>query len=121
MLTASGAGGINEIQYAALLLMISRATGYEAGVFTHFVANEQIYDRHIDNAHEMLRRAEEKAKNEAESNVASEGDVSSAKALSPMLVLNKEPFCKLEDITVEDFEMKDYDPMQPQLKFELGV
>ena len=57
MLTASGAGGINEIQYAALLMMIARVTGYEPGVFTHFVANEQIYDRHMDNAQEMLRRA----------------------------------------------------------------
>ena len=51
MLTASGAGGINEIQYAALLMMIACVTGLEPGVFTHFVANEQIYDRHIDNAH----------------------------------------------------------------------
>ena len=40
MLTASGAGGINEIQYAALLMMIARHTGYKPGVFTHFVANE---------------------------------------------------------------------------------
>lgn len=40
MLTASGPGGINEIQYAALLMMIARHTGYEPGKFTHFVANE---------------------------------------------------------------------------------
>lgn len=56
MLTASGAGGINEIQYAALLMMIARHTGYEPGIFTHFVANEQIYDRHIDVAKEMKAR-----------------------------------------------------------------
>ena len=40
MLTASGPGGVNEIQYAALLMMIARHTGYEPGVFTHIVANE---------------------------------------------------------------------------------
>ena len=40
MLTASGPGGINEIQYAALLMMIARHTGYKPGVFSHFVANE---------------------------------------------------------------------------------
>lgn len=40
MLTASGPGGINEIQYAALLMMIARHTGYKPGVFTHVVANE---------------------------------------------------------------------------------
>ena len=48
MLTASGAGGMNEIQYAALLMMIAKHTGYKAGVFSHVVANEQIYDRHMD-------------------------------------------------------------------------
>ena len=56
MLTASGPGGINEIQYAAFLMMIARHTGYKPGVFTHVVANEQIYDRHIDAAAEMKAR-----------------------------------------------------------------
>ena len=107
MLTASGAGGINEIQYAALQMMIAKSTGYEPGVFTHFVANEQIYDRHIDNANEMLRRAEE-----AEA---------SDDGLEPALVLNKEPGCDFKDITLEDFELTNYRPMKPQLVFELGI
>ena len=42
MLTASGAGGINEVQYAALLMMIARHCGYEPGVFSHFVASDYI-------------------------------------------------------------------------------
>ena len=105
MLTASGAGGINEIQYAALLMMVAKVTGYEPGVFTHFVANEQIYDRHMDNAHEMLRRAE----------------VMKDDTQNPVLVLNKEGECQFEDFTIDDFEMKDYEPMKPQLKFELGI
>ena len=57
MLMASGAGGINEIQYAALLMMVAKATEYEPGVFTHFVANEQIYDRHINNCIELCSRS----------------------------------------------------------------
>ena len=105
MLTASGAGGINEIQYAALLMMVAKVTGYEPGVFTHFVANEQIYDRHMDNAHEMLRRAE----------------IMKDDTQNPVLVLNKEGECQFEDFTIDDFEMKDYEPMKPQLKFELGI
>jgi len=112
MLTASGAGGINEIQYAALLLMVARATGYEAGVFTHFVANEQIYDRHIDNANELLRRADE---------AGVMAPVSSGGQKSPNLILNKEPGCDISSIAVEDFEMQNYEPMQPQLTFELGI
>ena len=105
MLTASGAGGINEIQYAALLMMIAKVTGYEPGVFTHFVANEQIYDRHMDNAQEMLRRAEAMADD----------------AQKPQLILHKEKGCRFEDFTIDDFEMIDYNPMKPQLKFELGI
>ena len=105
MLTASGAGGINEIQYAALLMIIAKVTGYKPGVFTHFVANEQIYDRHMDNAQEMLRRAE----------------VMKDDTQNPVLVLHKEDGCSLEDITVDDFEMVGYNPMEPQLKFELGI
>ena len=107
MLTASGAGGINEIQYAALLMMIARVTGKEPGVFTHFVANEQIYDRHMENAQEMLARAENAATSDAD-------------APAPMLVLKKEMGCVFEDITIEDFEMANYTPMKPQLKFDLG-
>jgi thymidylate synthase len=110
MLTASGAGGINEIQYAALLMMIARVTGKEPGVFTHFVANEQIYDRHMENADEMLRRA-------AELEASEEGKTVPA----PALILNKEPGCKFQDITLEDFEMLNYEPLKPQLRFELGI
>lgn len=114
MLTASGAGGINEIQYAALLMMIARVTGKEPGVFTHFVANEQIYDRHMENAQEMLRRAEAAAAEDA-------ADENAAAKNVPALVLHKEAGCSFEDITIDDFEMVNYFPMKPQLKFELGI
>ncbi|MBE6006343.1 MAG: thymidylate synthase [Sarcina sp.] len=114
MLTASGAGGINEIQYAALLMMIARVTGKEPGVFTHFVANEQIYDRHMENAQEMLRRAEAAAAEDA-------ADENAAAKNVPALVLHKEAGCSFEDITIDDFEMINYFPMKPQLKFELGI
>lgn len=102
MLTASGAGGANEIQYAALLMMVAKATGYKPGVFTHFVANEQIYDRHIENANIMLERE--------------------ATDCHPVLVLNKEDNCNFYSITADDFEMVDYQPIkEPKLTFELGI
>ena len=106
MLTASGAGGINEIQYAALLLMIAKVTGKEPGVFTHFVANEQIYDRHMDQAQELLRRAAEAEKSAAP---------------VPGLTLTCAEGCAFEDITLTDFVLTDYEPMRPQLTFELGI
>ena len=124
MLTASGAGGINEIQYAALLMMVAKATGKEPGVFTHFVANEQIYDRHIDNAREMLRRAAERAEAESigsETETAGGGQNEKQDEEVPNLILHSEPGCSFEDITLDDFEMVNYSPMKPQLKFELGI
>jgi thymidylate synthase len=62
----------------------------------------------MDNAQEMLRRAEVMADREDS-------------ARQPVLVLHKEKGCRFEDITIDDFEMLDYDPMKPQLKFELGI
>ena len=105
MMAASGAGGINEIQYASLLMMIAKVTGKEPGVFTHFVANEQIYDRHIENAKVLLERGSQLKEDDP----------------VPMLVLNKEAGCDFGDIRIEDFEMKDYSPIKPQLKFDLGI
>lgn len=103
MLTASGAGGINEIQYAALLMMIARHTGYEPGVFTHVVANEQIYDRHIDAANELLARFDA---DEERERVA--------------VVLNPDK-TNFYDMTIDDFTIVGYQPKKPQLKLELGI
>ena len=111
MLTASGPGGINEIQYASLLMMIARHTGYKPGVFSHIVANEQIYDRHIDAAYEMMRRYEI-AKSEFEGKLVLTS--------TPHLELNPEA-TDFFSMTIDDFSMANYAPMQPQLKLELGI
>jgi thymidylate synthase len=115
MLTASGPGGINEIQYAALLMMIARHTGYKPGVFTHIVANEQIYDRHIDAANEMLRRFDEKQKEESDETL-----VLNHMDIRPMLILNENK-TDFYDMNIEDFFMVNYNPMKPQLRLELGI
>lgn len=105
MLTASGAGGINEVQYAALLMMIARHCGYEPGVFSHFVANEQIYDRHVNQARKLVQRYL---------------GTLSKHPMNPRLVLN--PDVKdFYDIAIDDFTMENYTPLKPQLKLELGI
>ena len=115
MLTASGPGGINEIQYAALLMMVARHTGYKPGVFTHVVANEQIYDRHIEAAEEMLKRYNEKLAEESnETLVVNNIDT------RPKLLLN-DTKTDFYDFTIEDFFMVNYNPVKPQLKLELGI
>ena len=118
MLTASGAGGINEIQYAALLMMIARHTGYEPGVFTHFVANEQIYDRHLEAANIMLERYKEGINKDFE---LFGSDIKAWKTKDkPMLVLNPK-VTNFFEMTIDDFTMENYDPIKPQLKLELGI
>ena len=115
MLTASGPGGINEIQYAALLTMIAVHTGYTPGVFSHLVANEQIYDRHIDAAHEMLKRHHEKLKEESdETLVKHQWDD------RPILLLNTDK-TNFYDFTIDDWFILNYNPIKPQLKLELGI
>lgn len=115
MLTASGAGGINEIQYAALLMMIARHTGYEPGIFTHFVANEQIYDRHMDAANEMLKRYKELEQKESDETL-----VENYWDIYPRLIINDNK-TNFYDFTIDDFFMVNYNPIKPQLKLELGI
>ena len=110
MLTASGGGGINEIQYAALLIMIARHCGYEAGAFTHFVANEQIYDRHLNEANTILNRAK----------CLADAEHTCFKITMPNLILNPEK-TNFYDFTIDDFTMENYYPIKPQIKLELGI
>ena len=105
MLTASGAGGINEIQYAALQMMIARHCGYKVGVFTHLVANEQIYSRHKEQAIEMIKRYD------------SNNDMTMP---NPKLILNPDK-TNFYDFTIDDFTMENYNPIRPQLSLELGI
>jgi len=51
MLTANG---WNVMQYAALLMMVARATGLEAGELVHVIADCHIYDRHVPLVEELL-------------------------------------------------------------------
>lgn len=109
MLTASGAGGVNEVQYAALLIMIARHCDLLPGTFVHFVQNEQIYDRHIEQAKEIQHRYKVTREDKYFHD-------------------NKTSYLKLNDeakdfytITIDDFEIVDYEPIKPQLKLELGI
>lgn len=95
--------------------MIARHTGYEPGVFSHIVANEQIYDRHMDAANKMLSRFS--AREQEEFYLES---VLRETILQPRLVLNPEK-TNFYDMTIDDFTMENYNPIKPQLKLELGI
>ena len=70
------------------------------GVFMHVVDYLHIYDRHIDQAKELISREPSNKQ--------------------PKLIL-KEGKTNFYDFTIDDFEIIDYEPVKPQLKFELGI
>lgn len=111
MLVASGAGNWNEVQYAALLMMVARHTGYQPGKFTHFVVNEQIYNRHIEQANELKNRYK---------HIEQDEFFHDKTYGIPYLTLNKNAK-DFYNITIDDFEMIDYEPIKPQITFELGI
>lgn len=94
------AGHINMLQYVALQMMIAHECGFKVGTFARFTQNLHIYDRHVEQAYQLLKRE--------------------ASGSSPALILNAEGK-SFYDITVDDFELINYNPVKPQLKFELGI
>ena len=102
---------INETQYVALQMMVAKACGYKVGKFTHYIANLHIYDRHIEQAHELIRRYEELEEKEKSEEV---------EIKAPKLIFNPKSD-NFYDFTVDDFELINYEPARPQIRFELGI
>ncbi|MDR1102007.1 MAG: thymidylate synthase [Clostridiales bacterium] len=46
----------NVVQYAALIHLLARASGLEAGELVHVIADAHIYDRHVDLTRELISR-----------------------------------------------------------------
>ena len=92
---------INAMQYVALQMMIAKHFGWKVGKFFYFINNLHIYDNQFEQAEELLRRE--------------------ATNCQPCLVLNVPDGTNFFDIKPEDFELVDYDPVKPQLKFDLAI
>lgn len=99
------AGAINQVQYLIFLYLVARHTNYTPGRFTWFYNNIQIYDRHLEQAQEILKRTPIKCE--------------------PKIWLNpqKKNFYdfNVDDIKIEDYPKKLIKEKNPQLKFELGI
>lgn len=104
MLTASGAGQVNEVQYAALLMMIARHCNMKPGVFAHYVQNEQIYDRHIEVANAIKERFENNKED----------------FVQPTMILNPNK-TNFFDFDINDFKLINYKPLEPNFKLDLGI
>ena len=92
---------INAMQYVALQMMIAKHFGWKVGKFFYFINNLHIYDNQFEQAQELLRREPSNCQ--------------------PRLVLNVPDKTNFFDIKAEDFELVDYDPVKPQLKFDLAI
>lgn len=92
---------INAMQYVALQMMIAKHFGWKVGKFFYFINNLHIYDNQFEQAEELLRREPSERQ--------------------PRLVLNVPDKTNFFDIRPEDFELVDYEPVKPQLSFDLAI
>ena len=92
---------INAMQYVALQMMIAKHFGWKVGKFFYYINNLHIYDNQFEQAEELLRREPSNCQ--------------------PRLVLNVPDGTNFFDIRPEDFVLEDYDPVKPQLKFDLAI
>ena len=101
------AGCINQVQYAELLLMVSKECNLEPGVFTWKPVNVQLYDRHLEQAIEMLTREP-------------------ISDIDATIKINEEAK-SFDEMTTNDLKILDKEAIQkvktknPQLSFPLGI
>ncbi len=102
------AGHINQLQYAALLMMVAQVIGRRPGRFTHLLVNLHIYDRHLDNAQRLLERYRD----------------FNYTGLQPRLILNPE-VKNFYDFTIADFDTENWErfkePADQPMKFEVAI
>ncbi|MDR2508940.1 MAG: thymidylate synthase [Candidatus Ancillula sp.] len=92
--------GINQIQYLSLQMMFAKHLGMEVGTFSWNVMNLHIYDRHFDQAKELLGRA--------------------GQAHEPKFYLDLPSGTNFYSVKADDFKLEDYTAQKPQLAFELA-
>ena len=99
------AGCINQVQYLVFQHMIARHLGITPGRFTWFYNNIQIYDRHIEQAKEMLERE--------------------SIDCNPQIYINenKDNFYDFEvdDVQIVGYPKRLIKEKNPQMKFDIGI
>lgn len=89
----------NVVQYAVLLHMFAKVTGFEAGELVHVIADAHIYDRHVTHVEELISREPYEA---------------------PKLVIKRD-VKDFYDFKVEDFELVDYKRGKQIFGIEIAV
>lgn len=105
---------INAMQYVALQMMIAKHFGWQVGEFNYFIQNLHIYDNQFDNAKTLLERGTYLADTigaEFVSNITP----------APKFILDVPDGTNFYDIKHTDFKLVGYNPIKPQLKFDLAI
>ena len=95
----------NWVQYATFLVLVASCLDLIPGKFTWFCDNVQIYDRHVDQCMEMLRRESIYRK--------------------PFIHINNFDYdfynIKRDDIILADYPLEEIKKKNPQIKFPIGI
>lgn len=89
----------NVVQYAVLLIMFAKVTGFKAGELVHVISDAHIYDRHIPALEKMFTNPQYDA---------------------PKLVIKRD-VKDFYDFKVEDFELIDYKSTPLDCKLEVAI
>lgn len=99
--------GINQMQYVALQMAVAKHLGIKPGLFEHLRKNYHIYGRHVENLEITHNRLFELSKRKEPSNIE--------------FKLNVPDGTNFYDIKASDYELIGYNPIKPQLKFDLAI
>lgn len=90
----------NVAQYAALMMMFAHDAGLKPAIFTHFIQDCHVYDRHEKQAEDLLKRP-------------------LFGPIPHVSISTRMEDKGFYDFTPDDFEVWNYEP-QPQIKFEVA-
>ena len=86
-----GANNINNIQYVALMMMVAHHCHLKPGMYTHFIQNVHLYDRHYEIAKEIISRPSSEEQ--------------------PILIFEPKSD-NFYDFTIDDFRVENYNPQE---------
>lgn len=104
-LTAAGFGGFNTVQYSFLQHAIAQECGLKVGVFTHFVQDLHLYNKHESQSEVLFDRYWDSLMKENDDNPVS------------IKIANKSIF----DLTVDDVELVGYEHQGGIGKIEVAI
>ncbi|WP_405101755.1 thymidylate synthase [Oceanobacillus sp. FSL H7-0719] len=93
------ANNFNVVEYSLLLHMVARHTGYKVGELIHVIGDMHIYNKHEEQAYDLLNRTPKPA---------------------PKLIID-ETVNNFFDFKAEHFKLENYEYNKPQLEIEVAI